>query len=310
MVEGQHVYREEYIDIEIFGHKFKELIPGNAEDLITLEKEGALYSKKINKEGEVKNYKVTLMPNEIVEYVEGHIAQQEFLEGMKKFKGDKEKDIDTISNKKIAENVRNYKSQIETKEGKIVDMDLRGCTASFMSEELEVLMCQITPRAEVLPRIDTKDKVAIITDMFESISDNINFLEKRKHNRPSFVVENEYDVQDLLYVMIKSIFSDAKLEEYTGKHAGGSKRIDIVLPSIDVVIETKFVRDKEHAKTVINELKIDIESYHIHPNCKTMCVLIYDPCKHIMDPKNIIEDISGLRIIKGKQFEVKLTIKN
>ena len=35
----------EFIDIKAFGHEFKELLPGHASDLITLEKEGAIYVK-------------------------------------------------------------------------------------------------------------------------------------------------------------------------------------------------------------------------------------------------------------------------
>jgi hypothetical protein len=35
--------KPEYIEVEVFGHKFREL-SGNAEDLITLEREGAIYS--------------------------------------------------------------------------------------------------------------------------------------------------------------------------------------------------------------------------------------------------------------------------
>ena len=34
----------ETVDIDAFGHRFKDLPPGIAEELITLEKEGALYA--------------------------------------------------------------------------------------------------------------------------------------------------------------------------------------------------------------------------------------------------------------------------
>lgn len=181
-----------------------------------------------------------------------------------------------------------------------------------MGKELEELLCSHTNpnRYELLPKINTKDKVAIILDMFDSISNNINFLLKRKHNRPPFKVENEYDVQDLLFVMVKSVFSDAILEEYTSKNAGSSKKIDIVVPSIKVVIEVKYIRNKSHAKSIADEIKIDIESYYVHPYCETLCILIYDPNKNILDPKVIMNDLSGLRIIQKKRFEIKTLVKN
>ncbi len=285
------------------------MIPGHAEDLITLEKEGSLYVEHFDKKIQKFNqYKINFLPNEIVKYVEAHVAHQEFFEGLKKSKGDFDKALENITDKKIAEGVRNYESY--TKDGKKVD--IRGCFASFMGKELEELVCFHTNpvRYELLPRINVKDKIAIIMDIFNSLSININFLSERKHNRPPFNVENEYDVQDLLYVIVKPIFPDARLEEFTVKHASKTKKIDIVIPSIDVVIETKFVRDKNHANSITNEIKIDIESYHVHQNCKTLCVLIYDPEKNILDPENIMNDLSGLRVINDKKFQVKTLVKS
>lgn len=300
----------ETVDIEVFGHKFKNLFPDNAEDLITLEKEGALYVDHYDKSTKKFNhYRVAFLPKEIVEYVEAHVAEQEFDEGLKKFNGDFSKALGNITNKKIAERVQAYK-KVKTKDGRTDD--LRGSLASFLGPDLEDLCCFHTRplRYELLPRINTKDKLAIILDIFDSISNNINYLSKRKHNRPPFNIENEYDVQDLLYIIVKSIFSDAKFEEFTSKHAGTTKKIDIVLPSINVVIEVKYVRDKNHANSITDEIKIDIESYHVHPNCETLCVLIYDPEKNLIDPKSIMKDLSGLRVIGSKKFEIKTIVKN
>jgi len=216
----------EFVDIEAFGHKFKGLLPGHAEDLITLEKEGALYVEHFDKESKKFNYyRIKFLPKEIVEYVEAQVAQQEFFEGMEKFNGDFDKALGNITNKKIAERVRTYESCV-IKDGKEIKVDHRGNFASFMGRELEELVCFHTNplRYELLPRINTKDKVAIILDIFDSISNSINFLSKRKHSRPSFSVENEYDVQDLLYVIAKSIFPDGRLEEFTSKHADKTKK--------------------------------------------------------------------------------------
>lgn len=304
--------KDKRVDIEAFGYKFTNLYPGLASDLVTLEKEGAIYVQHYDKSiDKFNHYKVKLLPKEIVEYVQAYVAQEEFHEGLKKYK-DFDKALDNVSNKKIVERVKSYDEFTERKMGEKLPVSLKGCFASFLTEELEELSCFHTNpnRYELLPRINTQDKIAIILDVFNAISNSINFLANRKHDRPPFKVENEYDVHDLLYVILKPIFPDARIEEYTPKHADGSKRIDIVIPSIDVVIELKYVKDKNQVKKVIDEIKIDIESYFVHPNCKILCVLIYDPEKGIMDPENVVKDLSGLRKIQEKEFDVKTIIKN
>ena len=59
----------EYVDIEVFGYKFKEILPGNAEDLVTLEKEGAIYVHHYDeKSGKFNYYRIKFLPKEIFEY--------------------------------------------------------------------------------------------------------------------------------------------------------------------------------------------------------------------------------------------------
>ncbi len=307
-IDGREI---EHVDIEAFGHKFKALLPGNAENLITLEKEGAIYSNFYDETTDsFKYYKIEFLPSEIFEYVEAIVAQQQFFEGILKTNGNFDQALEFINNKQIAERVRTYESYIE-ENGERIKVDLRGCQASFLPREMEKLVCGQKPeRYELLPRINTKDKYAIILDIFDGISYNINFLFNRKHNKPSFTVDDEYDLQDILYVIIKSIFSDAKFEEHTIKHAGRTKIVDIVIPSINVIIEIKYVRDKNHASSVADEIKIDIESYHVHPNCETLCVLVYDPKKYITDSYSFMQDLTGLRVVNNKKFEIRTIIKN
>ncbi len=306
-IEGSPV---EYVNIHAFGRDFRGLFPENTESIITLEKEGALYERLFDEKHErVNYYRLRLLPHEIVRYVDGITAQQEYFEAYEKYQGDKDKALASVKNRKIAEEVELWR-RAPLRNGQVEDM--RGCEASFLGKELEGLICMRShpERLELLPEVNSRDKLAVILGVFDSISTGISFLSKRNHGRPPYVVENEYDLQDLLYVILKPFFADARLEEYTPKHAGGAKRIDIVIPSIETVVETKYVRDERHAVSVADEIKVDIESYHVHPSCKTLCVLVYDSRMMIKDPINVAIDLSGLRIIGGKSFETKVVIKN
>lgn len=299
----------EYIKITAFGHKFL-VLSGLAEDLITLEREGAIYSHFWDEDAQTFKYnRIKFLPSEIFQYVEAHIAKQEFDDAIDSG-ANFDESLNAISNPGIAERVRAYGNYGNTKlkDGKTIDN--RGCASSFYGDDIESLVCGGRPdRYEVLPNLENIDKTSMLIQILDYFPVIAGHLAKRKHNRPSYNIENEYDVQDLLYANIRSIFEDARLEEWTPKHGGLSKRIDIVVPSAEVVIEVKYVRDPSHGKKIGDELKIDIESYHSHSSCKSLLFLIYDPEGNIVDPAVITNDLSGRRV-KGKScFDVRVLVR-
>ena len=78
-------------------------------------------------------------------------------------------------------------------------------------------------------------------------------LSDRAHGRPAFIIENEYDVQDLVETVLRGAAVDVVREEWTPRRAGSAKRIDLVAPSLAAVIECKIVRDKGHARSIADE---------------------------------------------------------
>lgn len=61
--------------------------------------------------------------------------------------------------------------------------------------------------------------------------------------------------------MLQPWIGDIRPEEFTPSYAGSSTRMDILLPSHGLVIETEVIRDRAHAKRVGDELIIDVEHY-------------------------------------------------
>lgn len=296
-------------EIKAFGHSFR-VFPGLAEDLITLEKEGAVYSNFWNEELQTFcYYRIRLLPNEIFQIVEAHIAKQKFDDVIDEG-ANFEKALESIGDEEIAYRVLSYGNfgKSEMKDGTI--LDIRGCLASFYPEGIEDLMCGGRPeRYELLPKLDHKDLESVVMRVFDTFPVITKYLGKRKHNKPSFSITDEYDVQDLLYCLIRPLFEDAKVEEWTSQLASKSKRVDIVLPSAGMLIEVKIVRNERHARSIIDELMIDIESYHVHPNCKKLFFFIWDPHGYILDPNSITHDLSGARVKGTSQFLVQVFIK-
>jgi hypothetical protein len=301
--------RLQYKEAFAFGHKFYG-IPGNIDDLITLEKEGCIYAHFWDGLSQTfKYYKVKFTPSEIFQFVEASIGKTQFDCAINEGKSFKEA-LDAIENKEIARKVISYGNYGKTKLKNGSIADLRGCLASFFPADLEKLVCGGKhERYESMFEDNSINKTKLIYSQLDQFPIIVNFITKRKNERTSFVIENECDVQDLLFVCLKSVFQDVKLEEWTTKHGGKSKRIDIVIPQIDTVIEVKFIRDQRHGNNVSDELKIDIESYHIHPNCKTLICFIYDPKGYISDPLILIQDLSGTRIKNNSEFDVKIFIR-
>lgn len=116
---------------------------------------------------------------------------------------------------------------------------------------------------------------------------------------------SEYDVQDLLHALLRPWISDIRPEEFTPSYAGSSTRMDFLLPVYDLVIETKIVRDRSHAKRIGDELIIDIEHYRKHPSCKTLWCVIYDPDHQIMNAQGLRNDLDGQRKSKDGTVIVK-----
>lgn len=293
----------------VFGHRFVDL-PGNIEDLITLEKEGAIYSHFWNEDEKTFGYyRIPFLPAEIYQFVEAHVAKQEFDSALKAGASFEEA-LAKIANQDIAQRVRCYGNYGHSRLRDGNEDDIRGCAASFYPPEMEALVCGLRhDRYEPLPDLAKLDKPSLLIQILDYFPVLARSTASRKHGRQNYVIENEYDVQDLLYVAVRGVFDDARTEEWTPKHAASSKRIDIVVPSAETVIETKMIRNASHARSIADELKIDIESYHCHAVCKHLLALVYDPHAHIVDPNLIMTDLSGHRVKGDRRFDVRVLVR-
>jgi hypothetical protein len=119
---------------------------------------------------------------------------------------------------------------------------------------------------------------------------------------------SEYDVQDLLHALLRPWISDIRPEEFTPSYAGSSTRMDFLLPAHALVIETKIVRDRAHAKQIGDELIIDIEHYRRHPECKSLWCVVYDPDDLITNREGLKTDLQGPRSSKDGQVVVKVFV--
>lgn len=117
-------------------------------------------------------------------------------------------------------------------------------------------------------------------------------LRNRHNNRHTIEITDEYDVQDLLHVLLRIHFDDVRTEEYTPSYAGGSSRMDFLLKEEKIIIEVKKTRDGLGPKELGDQLLMDVERYKGHPDCKTLLCFIYDPDGRILNPKGLENDLA------------------
>lgn len=138
---------------------------------------------------------------------------------------------------------------------------------------------------------DTSDHKKELERIFTRFKEVAVQLTKRHDNRSTIIIENEYDVQDLLHALLKLYFDDVRPEEWTPSYAGGAVRTDFLIPEIKTIIEVKKTRDSMNDKTVGEELIIDIEKYQSHPDCDKIYCFVYDPDRKLKNPAGIKKDL-------------------
>lgn len=133
----------------------------------------------------------------------------------------------------------------------------------------------------------------VLLRIFNKFHTCVRELRTRYNNRDTIDVEDEYDAQDALRVLLNLYFDDIRPEEYTPSYAGSSAKVDFLLKKEKVVIEVKKTRPSLKAKELGNQLIEDIARYKSHPDCETLICFVYDPNGYISNPKGLENDLSN-----------------
>ena len=132
----------------------------------------------------------------------------------------------------------------------------------------------------------------LIENIFLRFHSIVCELNKRYEKRPTFPINDEYDVQDLLRVLLKTIFNDVRTEEDTPSYAGGCGRIDILLKQEKIAIEVKMMRESLNDRTLGEQLLKAIARYKHHPDCEFLYCFVYDPKMMLGNATAIKQDLT------------------
>lgn len=127
-------------------------------------------------------------------------------------------------------------------------------------------------------------------------------LRVRHDSRSGIEIQDEYDVQDVLHALLKTLYTDVRPEEYTPSYAGRNSRVDFLCKEASVAIEVKMTRAGLKDKEVGDQLIIDISRYRGHPSVKCLVCFVYDPSHYLINPTGIETDLT--RVVDGLDVRV------
>jgi len=117
-------------------------------------------------------------------------------------------------------------------------------------------------------------------------------LARRHDRRPTLMIEDEYDVQDLLHALLLTQFDDIRSEDPAPARAGKASRLDFLLKKERIVVEAKMTSETLRDARIGEQLIVDIKRYQAHPDCRMLVCLVYDPGHHIRNAVGLEDDLS------------------
>lgn len=95
--------------------------------------------------------------------------------------------------------------------------------------------------------------------------------------KSQWLINDEYDVQSLLWAILSPIFSDLMDEEFVSSWGNLKPRIDLAIPSLGLIVEVKFIRSVGDFKDVEEQVAGDLGIYFKDSvKYHEMIVFIYD----------------------------------
>jgi len=145
----------------------------------------------------------------------------------------------------------------------------------------------INEKIELTSKLPYEETIMNIFNRFHLIA---NVLKNRHSGKQPIIIEDEYDVQDLLNALLHLSFDSVQKEEYLHRFGGKNPRIDFFIPE-RIGIEVKKVKDRDHGKKIIEEISADKDLYSKDSRIRELYFFIYDPDSKITNRVDFKQDL-------------------
>jgi hypothetical protein len=163
-------------------------------------------------------------------------------------------------------------------------------------------------RATSLTASVAPPSAAGIVAALEQFMECVRYLNTRR-SEATLKLDSEATVQDAVYLLLRASVSDLTPESPTDRIASRYTIKDFRSLSARCIIEAKYVRDKDHGRSVSREMHDDIETYRHDSACDTIVFFVYDPNVHIPDRAALQRQVEVERTYGGRPLYCRLIVK-
>ena len=120
-------------------------------------------------------------------------------------------------------------------------------------------------------------------------------LLRRRDQRDTLNVADEYDVQDLMHALLLINFADVRAEAWNPPYLGGASRTDFLLPQEGLIVEVKKTRPNLRDAQVGEQLAADVTRYAdpaANRGAQTLICFVHDPDHLLANAAGLENDLS------------------
>lgn len=117
-------------------------------------------------------------------------------------------------------------------------------------------------------------------------------LRLRKEYRPTLEINDEYDLQDLFYALLRLQFDEVGTEDWSPPYAQGARRTSYLLDWDKTVVVVKQTRSGLSAKDLAEQVAADQAHYSSRASGATLLCFIYDPEGRVGNPRGLEADLT------------------
>ena len=148
------------------------------------------------------------------------------------------------------------------------------------------------------PQPDSLATMSVLEPLLRRLPAAIRQLRDRHDSRPTLRVEDAYDLEDLLRVILHLHFDDGRRETRTPSYSP-AVRTDFIVGPERIAVTAKVVKSRGSEVALVGQVREDVAYYEQHIECGGLVALIYDPEQLFPDPPRVeiaLEATDGLNI--------------
>ncbi len=242
-------------------------------------------------------------------YQQSNLKQKYFLTKIDpSLKTQLEKEVLELNSEPMAILIRTILDRVNVSELELDAALNKILSGSEIDVQLQIILEDIE-NALLSVRYVNKSADEVVRDILNHFSNAIQkIIKNRRKDHPDFKIEDEYDLQDILYVVLKSVFPNLRDEDAIGKVGAKTTKIDLIIREEGILIEAKMIKVKDSNEShFIEELKVDFESYHECKWLRKLFCFVYDPHKKTRDISSF-NDLNGERTKGHHSFSVEVIV--